>query len=83
MNKKDFWNYLEPFFNKAEEVGVAFTSLCYRKKGGSDVDIVELDYKQFGLDFNGLIAVLEELEKDGLIGLEDTENMGYLIHKND
>lgn len=81
MNKKDFWNYIEPYFDKAEELGIAFKSLCYRKKGGSDIDIVELDYRQFGLDFQGLISILEELEKDGLIKLEDTDNMGYFIYK--
>lgn len=81
MNKKDFWNYLEPYFDESEELGIAFEALCYRKKGGSDIDIVELDYKQFGLDFQGLISILEELEKDGLIKLEDTNNMGYLIYK--
>ena len=81
MNKKDFWNYLESVFNKSEEMGISFTSLCYRKNGGSDIDIVEIDYKQFGLDFQGLLTVLEEFEKEGLIMLEQTNNMGYFIYK--
>ena len=81
MNKKDFWNYLESVFNKSQEMGISFTSLCYRKKGGSDIDIVEIDYKQFGLDFQGLLTVLEEFEKEELIMLEQTNNMGYFIYK--
>lgn len=42
---------------------------------------VEIDYTKWGFDFDGLVSVLEELDKDGYIELVDTNNMGYLIYK--
>ena len=78
MNKNIFWNKLKDIFNIAEnrEIGIIGTALGYIDKDGNGV---EVDYHDFGLDFGNMLDLLKELEKDNLIELIDTKNMGYFI----
>lgn len=81
MNKKEFWNAIKDLFNKADngELGTTGTGFGYVDK--ETYKGIDIDYTKYGLDFNGLITLLEQLDKDGLIEFVDTNNMCYLVYK--
>ncbi len=81
MNKTEFWNYIQPFFDKAEkeEIGTIGSAFFYIDKETHEG--VEIDYKALGLDFDGLVSLFIELDADGLVEFINTNNMVYIIHK--
>ena len=81
MNKKEFWNIIKELFDKADngELGTVGDGFGYVDK--ENYEGKDIDYTKFGLDFDTLIALLKELEKDGLIDFVDTNNMCYLVYK--
>ncbi len=83
MNKKSFWNLIKDCFSKAENkmLSIAFNSLCYEDKTSGD--IIDIEYKELGIDFDTLLELLKELEKENYIELIDTNNMGYFIYQKD
>lgn len=80
MNKNEFWMTIKELFKEADrnELGIAFSFFGYKQ----NEEIIEIDYDSMGLTFETLISLLEELNKDGLVELIDTNNMGYLIYKS-
>ena len=82
MNKNEFWDTIKDLFDKADngELGTVGDGFGYVDK--ETYNSIEIDYTKFGLDFNALIALLEELDKDGFIEFVNTNNMCYLVYKN-
>ena len=79
MDKKELWDWIKPYFNDADDKtwGIAWQSFGYEANG----DFIELDYIKKGITFKLLIEMLEDLDKEGVIKLVDTKNMGFEIQQ--
>lgn len=81
MNKTEFWNYIQPYFDKAEDEELATVGCAFGYNDKETHEGVEIDYKALGLDFDGLVSLFIELDADGLVEFINTNNMVYIIHK--
>ena len=81
MNKNEFWDYIEPYFDKSENEEIATVGSAFGYIDKETHEGVEIDYKALGLDFDGLVSLLIELDADGLVEFINTNNMVYIIHK--
>lgn len=81
MSKKEFWDIIKDLFDKADNGELGTTGIGFGYIDKKTYEGVDVDYAKYELDFNELIKLLEELDKEGAIELVDTNNMCYLVYK--
>lgn len=81
MNKTEFWNYIKPYFDKAENAELVVMGSAFGYIDKKTYEGIEINYTGFNLDFFGLVSLLKELDADGLVEFIDPNNMQYIIHK--